>query len=50
MTEVEATSSKPAKALLALNPGDDAEFQKKVQQVKRRRKTVMLASMSTNTI
>jgi len=38
MTEGKATGSKPAKALLALNPGDDAEFQKKVQQVKRRRK------------
>lgn len=31
---------KPAKNLLALNPKEDAEFQKKVQQVKKRPKTV----------
>ncbi|KTF86042.1 hypothetical protein cypCar_00014423 [Cyprinus carpio] len=30
---------KPAKNLLALNPKEDAEFQKKVQQVKKRPKT-----------
>ncbi|XP_051564141.1 MKI67 FHA domain-interacting nucleolar phosphoprotein-like [Myxocyprinus asiaticus] len=33
------TSEKPAKNLLALNPKEDAEFQKKVQQVKKRPKT-----------
>lgn len=32
-------SDKPQKSLLALNPQDDAEFQKKVQQVKARPKT-----------
>ncbi|XP_051761048.1 MKI67 FHA domain-interacting nucleolar phosphoprotein [Ctenopharyngodon idella] len=36
----EGTSSgKPAKNLLALNPKEDAEFQKKVQQVKKRPQT-----------
>ncbi|XP_076120286.1 MKI67 FHA domain-interacting nucleolar phosphoprotein [Alosa pseudoharengus] len=39
MTEGESTISKPAKSLLALNPSEDVEFQKKVQQVKKRRKT-----------
>ncbi|XP_062390939.1 MKI67 FHA domain-interacting nucleolar phosphoprotein-like [Sardina pilchardus] len=39
MTEGESTVSKPAKSLLALNPSEDVEFQKKVQQVKKRRKT-----------
>ncbi|XP_067301193.1 MKI67 FHA domain-interacting nucleolar phosphoprotein [Pseudorasbora parva] len=32
-------SEKPAKNLLALNPNEDAEFQKKVQQVKKRPQT-----------
>ncbi|XP_073702295.1 MKI67 FHA domain-interacting nucleolar phosphoprotein [Garra rufa] len=32
-------SKKPAKKLLSLNPNEDAEFQKKVQQVKKRPKT-----------
>ncbi|KAL2081014.1 hypothetical protein ACEWY4_022867 [Coilia grayii] len=39
MTEGKSATSKKAKSLLALNPSDDAEFQKKVQQVKKRRKT-----------
>ncbi|KAG5283694.1 hypothetical protein AALO_G00044920 [Alosa alosa] len=39
MTEGDSTISKPAKSLLALNPSEDVEFQKKVQQVKKRRKT-----------
>ncbi|XP_016375803.1 MKI67 FHA domain-interacting nucleolar phosphoprotein-like isoform X2 [Sinocyclocheilus rhinocerous] len=38
MTEGKS-SEKPAKTLLALNPKDDAAFQKKVQQVKKRPKT-----------
>lgn len=33
------TAEKPAKNLLALNPKEDAEFQKKVQQVKKRPQT-----------
>ncbi|XP_026888105.2 MKI67 FHA domain-interacting nucleolar phosphoprotein [Electrophorus electricus] len=40
MTEGKKTS-KPAKRLLALNPSEDAEFQKRVQQVKKRQKTVL---------
>nr|AAM34644.1 Nopp34 nucleolar phosphoprotein-like protein [Danio rerio] len=38
MTEGKS-SDKPAKRLLALNPKEDAEFQKKVQQVKKRPQT-----------
>ncbi|XP_076857871.1 MKI67 FHA domain-interacting nucleolar phosphoprotein [Brachyhypopomus gauderio] len=40
MTEGKKTS-KAGKKLLALNPSEDAEFQKKVQQVKTRQKTVL---------
>ncbi|XP_010878052.2 MKI67 FHA domain-interacting nucleolar phosphoprotein [Esox lucius] len=37
MTETKApAASKPAKALLALNPKEDAEFKKKVQEAKKR--------------
>ncbi len=36
---------KPAKNLLALNPEEEAEFQKKVQQVKNRPKTVWWLTM-----
>lgn len=42
MTEGKSETSKKAKTLLALNPSDDAEFQKKVQQVKKRKKKVRL--------
>lgn len=44
MTEGKSETSKKAKTLLALNPSDDAEFQKKVQQVKKRRKTPAMQS------
>lgn len=40
MTEGKAVATTPSKNLLALNPNEDAEFQKKVQQVKKSRKTV----------
>lgn len=39
MTEGNSTTAQPAKGLLALNPSEDVEFQKKVQQVKKRRET-----------
>ncbi len=35
----------PAKNLLALNPNEEAEFKKKVQQVKNRPKTVWRLTM-----
>lgn len=40
MTEGNSTTAQPAKSLLALNPSEDVEFQKKVQQVKKGKKTV----------
>ncbi|KAM3862175.1 MKI67 FHA domain-interacting nucleolar phosphoprotein [Diretmus argenteus] len=36
MTEGKAAAAKPAKDLLALNPKEEAEFRKKVQEVKKR--------------
>lgn len=45
MTEGKS-SKKPQKPLLALNPQEDAEFQKKIQQVKARPKTTMAQSMT----
>jgi len=44
MTEGKSETPNKAKTLLALNPSDDAEFQKKVQQVKKRRKTPAMQS------
>lgn len=44
MTEGKS-SNKPQKSLLALNPQEDAEFQKKIQQVKARPKTVRYVNM-----
>lgn len=44
MTEGKS-SEKPAKNLLALNPKEEAEFQKKVQQVKNRPKKVWRLTM-----
>ncbi|XP_036401658.1 MKI67 FHA domain-interacting nucleolar phosphoprotein [Megalops cyprinoides] len=38
MTEGKSAAAKPAKNLLALNPSEEAEFKKKVQEVKKRPK------------
>jgi len=44
MTEGKS-SKKPAKTLLALNPKEEAEFQKKVQQAKKRPQKVRCVTM-----